>query len=985
MMPSVDLLPKLCPTCGHPLLQGCLHCAMTAALVADTEAGVAADLPSEAMSFAAFADPVLPMMMGRFFLLARLGSGGMGTVYEVEDASLRRTVALKMIRASHFATAAEKARFQREAAAVAQLDHAHIVPIYEVGEEAGHAFLAMRLVRGGTLADRLKDGAVEPCVAAMIMAKVAHAVQHAHDKGVLHRDLKPSNVLLDEAGEPWLTDFGMARMMEEDSDLTTTAAQIGTPQYMSPEQAAGRAREVSIVSDVWALGAMLYQMLSGKAPYAGETSLAIMRSVVDDEPPKLAATNRRERDLAVLVDRCLQKDATLRLSSAGELAQELERWLREEPIQSRAIRRWLVWPWVVVAALALLAFAWQQRAATLAAMQPAFTVAEQDGHLTITGAGTVTSVLTLRQPQAGFIELLAEQAIFRLQDGSEREKSTGAIPLTGLKSIRVDMAAGNDHLVLQQMSELPTLVINGGAGDDQIDVTGPVHFLPDASVELNFQDDAAQPGKDSLFMLPQSAFITTGSGAVSAYFSQSISIVQAEISTEHGGITLVANQQERPSSGDFKGVDLDSGTLRSTGRGEIIVQGCGGNKSSFQFGIALQGKASILAGKEGAVRLTGIGGRSRENDNSGICMTSASCVIRTEGADVWMHGTGNGYDTTGSNNGLALVAGRIEVGRAGKLTLSGQGGATLGRHNHGVLLRSQDTLLTADTGEISITGTGGGKEGSLFNQGIYLYRFSSVKGQGRVSLSGQGGVVGSGLLTQQASLQGGTLLLEGRGGASPASNQRGISLGAGTVVSSAGGEVTLRGFGGGAAGAPSQFCYGVDVREQSTVSAGGTGAVRVEGTGGQGLLGVHIGVHLLTGGQITSGGGPVTVIGTGGENGAGVRLNAGSISASGSGALNITGLGKLGTGLVDEAYGVELRKQVENLITTGGGDLHIRAVGAGSGEGALDFSLLPAALITTQKHGGKITITAERVHAEPERVLGAQVVWEKKPPVKPLQ
>lgn len=349
-MPSVDSASEVCPTCDRPLVKGCLHCAMLAALDAATlSAAEGKDLPAVDATFASFADPVLPTTVGHFRLLARLGAGGMGTVYEAEDTKLGRTVALKMIRASRFASAEEKARFNREAAAAAQLDHESIVPLYEVGEVEGHAFLVMKLVRGGTLADRIKAGPMSPVEAARLLSAVAAAVQHAHEKGVLHRDLKPSNVLLDEAGDPWLTDFGMARMMGDDTDLTTTAAQIGTPQYMSPEQAAGRAREVSAASDVWALGAVFYQMLSGKAPYAGETSLAIMHAVTNEDPPKLMAKDRRERELAVLVDRCLQKDASQRLSSAGMLAEELERWLREEPIQSRAARKWSIWSWLTAA------------------------------------------------------------------------------------------------------------------------------------------------------------------------------------------------------------------------------------------------------------------------------------------------------------------------------------------------------------------------------------------------------------------------------------------------------------------------------------------------------------------------------------------------------------------------------------------------------------------------------------------------------------
>lgn len=307
---------------------------------------IAAELdPSSQAGFATIADPVLPIAAGRFKVLGLLGAGGMGTVYAAEDTALGRTVALKMIRAFRFASTAEQQRFEREARATAKLDHPHIVPVYEVGELEGHAFLVMKLITGGTLADRLPVGAMRPDEAVGIMAKMAAAVQHAHEQGVLHRDLKPSNILLDEAGQPWLTDFGMARMNEGDSELTLNTAQLGTPHYMSPEQAAGRAREVSTASDVWALGAMLYQLLSGKPPYTGETHLEIMHHVTSEPPPRLMPRTVRERDLALLIERCLQKEPADRLTSAGLLADDLERWLRGEAVSIKPLRKGKSWWW----------------------------------------------------------------------------------------------------------------------------------------------------------------------------------------------------------------------------------------------------------------------------------------------------------------------------------------------------------------------------------------------------------------------------------------------------------------------------------------------------------------------------------------------------------------------------------------------------------------------------------------------------------------
>lgn len=330
----------LCPTCQRVLRpdHSCLHCAMDLALGAATESPEAGgDLPAAPLGFAGFADPALPMVVGRFRLMARLGMGGMGTVYEAEDGGLERTVALKMIRGFRFSTADEMSRFQREAQAAARLDHPNIVPVYEIGEIGGCPFLSMKLIRGGTLADRLKMGPMPAEESATIMAKVAAAVGHAHEKGVLHRDLKPSNILLDLDGEPWLTDFGMARLAGVDAVLTVTGAQIGTPHYMSPEQAAGLVRDLTAASDVWALGAMFYQMLSGQVPYEGESSVAIMHEVVSAPPPRLRPKARRELDLSVLIERCLQKEPAGRLQGASLLAEELQRWLRQEPILSRPV------------------------------------------------------------------------------------------------------------------------------------------------------------------------------------------------------------------------------------------------------------------------------------------------------------------------------------------------------------------------------------------------------------------------------------------------------------------------------------------------------------------------------------------------------------------------------------------------------------------------------------------------------------------------
>lgn len=262
----------------------------------------------------------------------------MGMVYEAWDPQLGRRVALKMLRQVFFATEVERLRFQSEAELASRLDHPNIVPIYEVGVHEGQPYFTMKIISGVSLAQRLEEGSLGPRLAASLLKKIARAVQHAHQRGVIHRDLKPGNVLLDEQGEPWLTDFGVAKWLGADSSLTLTHSLLGTPDYMSPEQAAGRNREISTATDVWALGVMLYQMCTGRLPFPGESHPEILRRVAEHEPPTpRSVIPHLDRDLDTLCLRCLDKDPARRLAGAGELADELDRWLNGEPILARRI------------------------------------------------------------------------------------------------------------------------------------------------------------------------------------------------------------------------------------------------------------------------------------------------------------------------------------------------------------------------------------------------------------------------------------------------------------------------------------------------------------------------------------------------------------------------------------------------------------------------------------------------------------------------
>ena len=208
---------------------------------------------------------------GDYEIRGELGRGAMGVVYKARQISLNRLVALKMIRAGALAGEDDLRRFQNEAEAVARLDHPHIVPIYEVGEHDGKRYFSMKLIAGPCLSRTLSSYTANPRYAAKLMVTIAEAVHHAHQRGILHRDLKPSNILLDEQGQPHVSDFGLAKQVEGDGSLTESGVVLGTPAYMAPEQAAGSKRLVTTLSDVYGLGAVLYALLTGKPPFGGDS------------------------------------------------------------------------------------------------------------------------------------------------------------------------------------------------------------------------------------------------------------------------------------------------------------------------------------------------------------------------------------------------------------------------------------------------------------------------------------------------------------------------------------------------------------------------------------------------------------------------------------------------------------------------------------------------------------------------------------------
>jgi WD40 repeat protein len=280
-------------------------------------------------------------------LLGEIDRGGMGVVYRARQRSLNRLVALKMLRSGSLADRDDIRRFRLEAEAVARLDHPNIVPIHEVGEHDGLSYFAMKLIEGASLAQCLSEPAADPRAAARVVATVARAVHHAHQRGMLHRDLKPSNILIDTEGQPHITDFGLARRIEADPELTQSGAILGTPSYMAPEQASGQRQAVTTATDVYGLGAVLYALLTGKPPFRGDSVLETLEQVRNAQPEPPSGIGRRvDRDLETICLKCLEKVPERRYASALALAEDLERWLRGEPIMARPaglFERW--WRW----------------------------------------------------------------------------------------------------------------------------------------------------------------------------------------------------------------------------------------------------------------------------------------------------------------------------------------------------------------------------------------------------------------------------------------------------------------------------------------------------------------------------------------------------------------------------------------------------------------------------------------------------------------
>jgi hypothetical protein len=346
--------PAKCENCGRPKSDSasglCPNCLLRSAI----EYGAAQTLA-----------PLLPNLryFGDYELLEEIARGGMGVVYRARQASLDRIVAVKMMRPGLLATEAEIQRFRAEARTAASLQHPNIVAIHEVGEFDGLHYFSMDFVDGPSLAALVHHRPLSGAEAARHVQVLAEAVGYAHGRGILHRDLKPSNVLVDGSGRPRITDFGLARPLDGDSGATLSGAVVGTPAYMPPEQAAGEHQRLSPASDVYSLGALLYELLTGRPPFQGKTQYETVQQVLHETPEVPRKLNAKiDRELEAICLRCLEKDPARRYATAQELSADLGRFLGGEPVQAkarmRARRRLWIEAAIAAGLLAVLAILW---------------------------------------------------------------------------------------------------------------------------------------------------------------------------------------------------------------------------------------------------------------------------------------------------------------------------------------------------------------------------------------------------------------------------------------------------------------------------------------------------------------------------------------------------------------------------------------------------------------------------------------------------
>ena len=348
-LPSATKEHATCKTCGATMQLDtglCVSCLLRGGL----ECG---DEVSQAFYQSVLAEVDAPhksWFLGNYEILEQIGCGGMGVIYRARQRHSRRIVAVKRVLSYRADSHGALQRFRREAQAVASLDHPNILPIYEVSEsEDGLPFFSMKFAEKGSLRENVASLRDDPQKCVHLMAKVARAVEYAHSRGVLHRDLKPGNILLDDRSEPLVSDFGLAKLLDANNDLTRSLTTFGTAGFIAPEQAGGAAADFTAAADVYSLGAVLFNLLAGRPPFLGSNPVSVIRKASETQAPKLRALARNsgiDKDLETICARCLERDPKVRYQSAGDLAADLERWLGGRPIVARPVSPpTRIWRW----------------------------------------------------------------------------------------------------------------------------------------------------------------------------------------------------------------------------------------------------------------------------------------------------------------------------------------------------------------------------------------------------------------------------------------------------------------------------------------------------------------------------------------------------------------------------------------------------------------------------------------------------------------
>ena len=319
----------------HPELASAIECLEALECLAPESLDEGTGVSDETLQLQP-AGETAPRDFGQYELLGEIGRGGMGVVYKARQKGLDRFVAVKMILASHLASAEHVRRFQDEAKAAARMQHSNIVHIHDVGQEHGQHYFAMEYIEGESLAEPIAAGAIDTTTAVQVTIAIARAVDHLHQQGIVHRDLKPSNILIDAEGQPYVTDFGLAKVFSGDSQATASGVITGTPSYMAPEQAAGRSCEVGPAADIYSLGALFYEMLTGRPPFREDNPLDTLMDVLSREPTLPRKFNPKvPRGLELICLKCLAKSPEDRYRSAAALADDLEHFARGEALEVR--------------------------------------------------------------------------------------------------------------------------------------------------------------------------------------------------------------------------------------------------------------------------------------------------------------------------------------------------------------------------------------------------------------------------------------------------------------------------------------------------------------------------------------------------------------------------------------------------------------------------------------------------------------------------